>query len=221
MARRLKQRVKTAKGRKVGSTEWLRRQLNDEYVLRAKEEGYRSRAAFKLIDLDDKFKILRQCRGAIVDLGCAPGSWLQVVRKRCEKSVKIVGIDLKAVHEIEGVKTIQGDFLDRKNHDKLKNIIGDTEIDLVLSDMAADACGFPEIDHLRIMSLVEDAAEFALCNLKRGGSFICKMLQGVGEKELALKLGRHFTKVSFFKPNASRNNSSEIFIVAVQRIVLA
>ncbi|WP_300973789.1 RlmE family RNA methyltransferase [Sphingomonas sp. LHG3406-1] len=204
-------RVKTAKGRKVGSTKWLQRQLNDPYVKKAKAEGYRSRAAYKLIELDEKYRFLKGAR-AVVDLGIAPGGWSQVVRKKCPQAA-VVGIDFLPVDPLDGVTILHMDFTDEDADAKLKEALGG-EADLVLSDMAANTVGHPQTDHLRTMGLVELGLEFAKDVLKPGGAYVAKVLAGGTDNQLLAELKRHFATVKHAKPPASRKDSSEWYVVA-------
>ena len=204
-------RVRTAKGRKVGSTKWLQRQLNDPYVKRAKAEGYRSRAAYKLIELDEKYRFLKGAR-AVVDLGVAPGGWSQVVRKVCPQA-KVVGIDFLPVDPLDGVTLLQMDFTDEAADEQLKEALGGPA-DLVLSDMAANTVGHPQTDHLRTMGLVELGLEFAKDVLKPGGAYVAKVLAGGTDNQLLAELKRHFATVKHAKPPASRKDSSEWYVVA-------
>jgi 23S rRNA (uridine2552-2'-O)-methyltransferase len=218
--RALKVRVKTAKGRKLSSTRWLQRQLNDPYVQRAKKDGYRGRAAYKILEIDDRFRFL--VPGArIVDLGCAPGGWCQVAVPRINalgaKSGKargtVLGVDLQEVEPIAGVDLMQLDFLDEGADEAVKARLGG-QADVVLSDMAAAASGHRQTDHIRIMALAETAAQFAFDVLAPDGTFVSKVLQGGTEGELLALLKRHFAKVQHFKPPASRKDSAEMFVVA-------
>jgi len=204
-------RLKTAKGRKVSSTRWLERQLNDPYVRRAKAENYRSRAAYKLIELDERFGLLKGVR-SVVDLGIAPGGWSQVVRKRAPQSA-VVGIDLLPTDPIEGVTILLADFMDEDAPDKLRNALGGPA-DLVLSDMAANTVGHQQTDHLRTMGLVEAGLEFAKEVLRPGGAYVAKVLAGGADSALVGELKRHFTTVKHAKPAASRKDSSEWYVVA-------
>ncbi|WNO53716.1 RlmE family RNA methyltransferase [Stakelama saccharophila] len=206
-----RQRVRTARGRSAQSTRWLERQLNDPYVKRARAEGYRSRAAYKLLELDEKFGLLKKAK-RVVDLGIAPGSWTQVVRKRTPDAA-IVGIDLLPVDPIEGVTIFQMDFLDDDAPDRLKDAL-DGPADLVLSDMAANTVGHPQTDHLRTMGLVEAGAAFATEILAPGGAFVAKVLAGGADSALVAELKRNFTTVKHAKPPASRKDSSEWYVVA-------
>ena len=207
----LRARVKTAKGRKVGSTRWLERQLNDPYVKLAKAEGYRSRAAYKLLELDERFGFLKGSK-RVIDLGIAPGGWTQVVRKKAPQAA-IVGIDLLETDPIEGATILQMDFMDDKAPALLSEALGG-KADLVLSDMAANTVGHPQTDHLRTMGLVEAGLEFAVEVLRPGGSFVAKVLAGGGDNQLVAELKRRFTHVKHAKPPASRKGSSEWYVVA-------
>ncbi len=204
-------RLRTAKGRKVGSTRWLERQLNDPYVRRAKAEGYRSRAAYKLLELDERFGLFKGVH-AVVDLGIAPGGWSQVVRRRAPKAA-VVGIDLLPTDPIEGVTILAMDFMDDAAPARLQAALGGPA-DLVLSDMAANTVGHPQTDHLRTMGLVEAALEFAVDILRPDGAFVAKVLAGGADSNLVAELKRHFRAVKHAKPPASRKGSSEWYVVA-------
>jgi 23S rRNA (uridine2552-2'-O)-methyltransferase len=204
-------RLKTAKGRKVSSTRWLERQLNDPYVRRAKAENYRSRAAYKLLELDERFGLLKGVR-AVIDLGIAPGGWSQVVRRRAPQA-QVVGIDLLPTDAIEGVAILQMDFMDLEAPDRLKGALGGLA-DLVLSDMAANTVGHQQTDHLRTMALVEVGLEFAKEVLRPGGAYVAKVLAGGADAALVAEMKRHFTSVKHAKPPASRKGSSEWYVVA-------
>ncbi len=214
-ARPLKVRVKSSRGRTTSSQKWLQRQLNDPYVARAKREGFRSRAAFKLIEIDEKLHLLR--RGMrVVDLGAAPGGWSQVAAKKVgvsEGHGKIVAIDLLEMDHVTGVTFAQMDFLDPKAPGQLLAML-DGQADVVLSDMAANATGHKKTDHLKIVALVELAAEFARQVLAPGGSFIAKVIQGGTEGTLLGDLKRDFATVRHLKPAASRADSAELYLVA-------
>lgn len=210
--RGLKVRVKTAKRRSNSSARWLQRQLNDPYVAEAKKRGYRSRAAFKLLQMDEKHGFLAKAR-RVVDLGAAPGGWTQVALERAASSCKVVGIDLLEIEEIPGAILLQGDFLDDDAPDRLKAEM-DGPADVVLSDMAAATIGHAKTDHLRIMGLVETALDFAAQILAPGGAFVAKVIQGGAEQTLLDSLKRHFTKVRHVKPPASRSDSAEMYLVA-------
>jgi 23S rRNA (uridine2552-2'-O)-methyltransferase len=206
-----RQRVRTARGRTQASTRWLERQLNDPYVRRAKAEGYRSRAAYKLIELDERFGLLRGVT-RVVDLGIAPGGWSQVVRRLAPKAA-IVGIDLLPTDPIEGVTILQMDFMDEAAPGLLAQSL-DGKADLVLSDMAANTVGHAQTDHLRTMGLVEAGAEFAGEVLRPGGAFVAKVLAGGADNDLVALLKRMFTTVKHAKPPASRKESSEWYVIA-------
>jgi 23S rRNA (uridine2552-2'-O)-methyltransferase len=208
--RSMGQRLKTAEHRSLSSQQWLERQLNDPFVKAAKAKGYRSRAAFKLTEIDDKHRLIR--RGArVIDLGCAPGGWLQVVLERGAGSV--VGVDLLPLDPIAGAEIVQGDFTQPSCGPGLVERLGGPP-DLVMSDMAPNTSGHRQTDHLRIVSLVELAAAFAIEVLKPGGAFVSKAFQG-GEMADVLKLLKaHFTEVKHVKPKASRAESSELYFVA-------
>jgi 23S rRNA (uridine2552-2'-O)-methyltransferase len=204
-------RVRTAKGRKVSSTRWLERQLNDPYVKRAKAENYRSRAAYKLLELDERFGLLKGAK-AVVDLGIAPGGWSQVVRRKVPQAA-IVGIDLLPTDPIDGVTILQMDFMAEDAPEKLKNALGG-QADLVLSDMAANTVGHQQTDHLRTMALVEAGLEFAQEVLRPDGAYVAKVLAGGADNQLVAELKRSFTSVKHAKPPASRKDSSEWYVVA-------
>ena len=204
-------RVRTARGRTASSTRWLERQLNDPYVKQAKAEGFRSRAAYKLIELDERFGMLKGAQ-RVVDLGIAPGGWSQVVRKRAAKAA-VVGIDLLPTEPIEGVTIFQMDFMADEAPAALSEALGGAP-DLVLSDMAANTVGHKQTDHLRTMGLVEAAAQFAVETLGEGGTFVAKVLAGGTDNELLALLKRHFRTVKHAKPPASRKGSSEWYVVA-------
>jgi 23S rRNA (uridine2552-2'-O)-methyltransferase len=213
-------KVKTARGRKLSSTRWLQRQLNDPYVKRAKAEGYRGRAAFKILELDDRFRFL--VPGArVVDLGCAPGGWCQVAvarvnalgEKQGKRVGRVLGIDLQEVEPIAGAEIHQLDFLEDGADDKVKAWLGGPA-DVVMSDMAASSSGHKQTDHLRIVALCEAAAEFAFDVLEEGGTFVAKVLAGGAEGGLQTLLKQRFEKVANVKPPASRADSSEKFVVA-------
>ncbi|AOH83546.1 rRNA methyltransferase [Sphingomonas panacis] len=207
----LRTRVKTARKRTAQSTRWLERQLNDPYVKRAKAEGFRSRAAYKLSELDERFGFLKGVR-RVVDLGVAPGGWAQVVRRQTPKA-SVVGIDLLPVDPIDGVILLQMDFMDDAAPDRLIAELGGAP-DLVLSDMAANTVGHPQTDALRTMALVEAAVAFAVDVLEPGGGFIGKVFAGGADSALVAELKRNFTSVKHAKPPASRKGSSEWYVVA-------
>jgi 23S rRNA (uridine2552-2'-O)-methyltransferase len=206
-----RQRVRTARGRSAQSTRWLERQLNDPYVRRAKAEGYRSRAAYKLLELDERFGLLKGVK-RVVDLGIAPGGWSQVVCKK-RPDATVVGIDLLPVDPIEGVTILQMDFMDERAPALLTDALGG-EADLVLSDMAANTVGHQQTDHLRTMALVEAGAWFAADVLRPGGAFVAKVLAGGADSALVAELKRNFATVKHAKPPASRKESSEWYVIA-------
>lgn len=219
-SRELKVKVKTARGRKLSSTRWLERQLNDPYVAAARRDGYRGRAAYKLLELDDKYRFL--VPGArVVDLGCAPGGWLQVAVARInalgEKKGKrigtVLGVDLQEVEPLPGAEVHVLDFLDEGADDQVKEWLGG-RADVVMSDMAAASSGHKQTDHMRIMALCEAAAHFAFDVLEDGGTFVAKVLAGGAEGELQHLLKQNFKKVANVKPPASRSDSSEKYVVA-------
>ncbi len=199
-------RLKTAKGRKISSSNWLHRQLNDPYVQQANTEGYRSRAAYKLLEIDAKYSILNN-QDTIIDLGSSPGSWSQVASKRCRR---VIAIDLIAMPPIEKVEFIQSNFLD--SHSQIKNLVGDANV--ILSDMAPASCGHTSTDHIRIISLAHEVLKFAINILKLEGSVVTKIFHGHGSTELFNEFKKHFKKVKYYKPNATRQESSEIYLVA-------
>lgn len=210
-------KVKTAKGRKVSSTRWLQRQLNDPFVQMAKLEGYRSRAAYKIIEINDKFKIFKKGQ-IVIDLGAAPGGWSQVAAQKISAGQawggKVLAIDLLKMDPISGVTIWQQDFLNLSK-DETFSWLQNKKVDVVLSDMAASASGHTLTDHLRIMQLCEDAFLFAKDNLNEGGSFVAKILRGGTENELLIMLKTHFKQVKHFKPKSSRSDSAEMYVVCL------
>jgi 23S rRNA (uridine2552-2'-O)-methyltransferase len=213
-SRELKVRVKTGKSRSLSSKLWLERQLNDPYVARARREGYRSRAAFKLTEIDDKARFLKK-GGKVIDLGAAPGGWSQVAVKRvaAPQQGRVVAIDVLEMDALPGVDFMRLDFLDPSAPEKLKALLGGPA-DVVLSDMAANATGHAKTDHLKIMALVEAAADFAREVLKPGGAFLAKVLQGGTEVAVLAALKRDFATVKHVKPQASRSDSAELYLLA-------
>ena len=214
-ARTLKQRLKTARKRTLSSQKWLERQLNDPYVARAKREGYRSRAAFKLIEVDDKYHLLKPGQ-RIVDLGAAPGGWSQIAAKKVGSDHgkgRVVGIDLLPIDPLPGVEFIELDFLDESAPGRLMELLGG-QADIVMSDMAANTTGHKKTDHLRIMGLAEAAAYFAREVLAPGGAFLAKVFQGGTEGQLLADLKRDFAVVRHVKPAASRADSAELYVLA-------
>lgn len=217
-ARAMKVRVKTARKRSNSSARWLERQLNDPYVHAAKREGLRSRAAFKLMEIDDRYHLLKP--GArVVDLGCAPGGWCQVAATRVKsaeatsRAGRVIGIDYLETEPVPGTIILQMDFLDEGADDRVKEALGG-EADVVLSDMAAPTTGHKQTDHLRIMHLCEVAAQFAVEVLAPGGAFLAKVLRGGTENELLALLKQHFSTVRHVKPEASRADSAEMYVLA-------
>jgi 23S rRNA (uridine2552-2'-O)-methyltransferase len=202
--------LRTARGRTTASQRWLTRQLNDPYVAAAKQQGWRSRAAFKLIELDDRFHLIRR-QGRVIDLGAAPGGWTQVALRR--GAGQVVGIDLLQMDPIPGATLLQGDFTDPDMPEKLAALLGGPA-DLVLSDMAPNTTGHSATDHLRIMALAEQALDFALHSLAEGGNFVAKVFQGGSERQMLEAMKRRFARVTHAKPPASRKESSELYVVA-------
>lgn len=214
--RQLKVRLKTAKQRKPSSQRWLERQLNDPYVAAAKAKGFRSRAAFKLMEIDDKYRLLKPGK-RVIDLGAAPGGWTQIAADRVKSTEgrgQVVAIDLLPVDPIAGATILHLDFMHDSAPDKLKDLIREGKADIVLSDMAAEGTGHTKTDHLRIIGLAEAAADFACDVLVPGGAFLCKVFQGGTEKDLLELLKRSFTTVRHVKPPASRQGSAELYVLA-------
>jgi len=212
----LKVRVKTARRRRSSSTRWLQRQLNDPYVRDAKRLGLRSRAAFKLSEIDDRFKFLKPGM-TVVDLGAAPGGWSQIAAERVRAAQgegRVIAIDLQPVESIAGVEFLELDFMDETAPDRLMEMLGDAQADVILSDMAAPATGHKATDHLRIMGLLEAAHAFAADVLKPGGSFLGKVLAGGTEGTLLASLKKDFGTVRHVKPQASRSDSTELYVLA-------
>jgi 23S rRNA (uridine2552-2'-O)-methyltransferase len=205
-------RLKDKKKRTVSQKKWLERQLNDPYVARAKREGYRSRAAFKLLEIDEKYKVLKPGQ-KIVDLGAAPGGWSQIAAKVVGPKGRIVGIDLLPIDPMAGVEFIQLDFLDESAPGKLIEMLGG-QADVVMSDMAANTTGHKKTDHLRIIGLAEAAIYFAREILAPGGAFVAKVFQGGTENQLLADLKRDFAVVRHVKPSASRTDSAELYVLA-------
>ncbi len=204
-----KSKVKTARGRKISSTRWLQRQLNDPYIAAAEKAGYRSRAAFKIKEIDEKLKLFKKGM-KVLDLGAAPGGWSQVA---AEKGCEIVAMDLLEIDEIPGVNFIQMDFMDDDAPDKLKEMLGGLA-DIVLSDLAPNTTGHKQTDHIRIMAVVEAAYYFAVEVLKPDGVFVAKVLQGGTESELLKQMKKDFKTIKHIKPPASRKESSEKYVIA-------
>ncbi len=202
--------LRTAKGRTTAQQLWLQRQLNDPYVAAARQQGWRSRAAFKLIELDDRFNLIRK-NTRILDLGAAPGGWSQVAVKR--GAAKVVGIDLLPIDPVPGTVLLQGDFMDDSAEERLLDFL-DGPPDLVLSDMAPNTTGHAATDHIRIMALAELAADFAIRVLAPNGAFVAKVFQGGSEREMLTRLKQHFRQVRHAKPPASRKESTELYVIA-------
>jgi 23S rRNA (uridine2552-2'-O)-methyltransferase len=214
--RRLAVRLRTAKGRKLASTRWLTRQLNDPYVEEAKRRGYRSRAAFKLSEIDDKYHLLRPGM-SVVDLGAAPGGWSQVAAQRIKVMTgkgTVIAVDVVEMEPISGVTALKLDLTDPDAADRLDEALNGKKADLVMSDMHAPATGHKQTDHLRIMGLVEGALDVAEDVLAPGGTFLAKVLQGGAGKELVARLNSSFAKVRHVKPKASRTESAEMYVLA-------
>ncbi len=211
-ARGAKVRVKTARGRKNSSTRWLQRQLNDPYVAEAQRLGYRSRAAFKIKELADRYNLFKGVK-RVVDLGCAPGGWTQVLTEELKDDAQIIGIDLQEVEPIQGADIWVMDFLAEDAEKRLMDAL-DGPADLVLSDMANSATGHRQTDQIRTMALCEAALDFAVKVLAPGGTFVAKVLQGGADNDLMLALNKHFTSVKHAKPPSSRQDSKEWFVVA-------
>ena len=214
--RNLKVKVNTAKGRTISSTRWLQRQLNDPFVKEAKIQGFRSRSAFKLLEIDDKFNLLRKGYN-VLDLGCAPGGWCQVAAQKVGvKSSEnlVVGLDLKQCEAIVGVTFFEIDFLDEGQFLEFENSI-DKKFNVILSDMAPNSTGHKKTDNLQIMALVEAATDFAMKHLKQDGSFVAKVLDAGAGPEIQRLVNKNFQKVINFKPKASRSDSSERYLVAI------
>ena len=209
-------RLKDRKRRTASSRAWLTRQISDPYVARAKRQGLRSRAAFKLAEIDDRYKLVKS--GArVVDLGAAPGGWSEIAARRAGDNGRVIALDILEMKPIAGVEFLQLDFLDRSAPVRLAALLGTArggKADVVLSDMAANATGHRQTDHLRIMALAEAAAEFAREVLAPGGSFLCKVLQGGTEPALLAELKRDFASVKHVKPPASRSDSAELYLLA-------
>lgn len=207
------QKVRTAKKRTVQSARWLERQLNDPYVKLAKSEGYRSRAAFKLIEIDDQFSLIKP-NSKVLDLGAAPGGWCQIAQKRGAKN--IVGVDLLDIDPIEGVTLLKGDFTEPEIQAALLEALGEKP-NLIISDMAANTVGHRQTDHLRTAALAQMAADFAIEFLERGGSFVTKVFQGGSQADTLNALKHSFKSVKHFKPNASRKESVELYLIAIDK----
>lgn len=207
-------KLKSKKKRTESSRKWLLRQLNDPFVNQAKKDGYRSRAAYKLEDIQQKFKIFKK-NGAVVDLGCAPGGWLQVARAFIAPTTPLIGIDLLDVEALAHTIILKGDFTELSVQQHLSDQLQGSKAWVVMSDMAASACGVASVDFIRIMDLLEQALDFAFLHLDKGGHFIAKVLRGGTEQDLLLRLKASFKVVKHFKPSASRQDSAEMYVVAM------
>ncbi|MBQ9089628.1 MAG: RlmE family RNA methyltransferase [Alphaproteobacteria bacterium] len=215
-ARHLKTRLKKVRGRKASSTKWLQRQINDPYVAEAHRLGYRGRAAFKIMQLDDQFHFFKSGK-RVVDLGCAPGGWSQVAVERVKSTPEnplVVGMDLLEAQPIAGARLVQMDFTADEAPAKLEELLGGHKADIVMSDMAANTTGMHSIDHLRIMGLLEMAYDFACQILNPNGVFIAKIFQGGTENQFLADMKKNFATVKHAKPDASRKDSSEVYVVA-------
>lgn len=212
-ARNMHVRVKTAKGRTTSSKAWLQRQLNDPYVIAAKEQGLRSRAAFKLSEMNDRFDFIRK-GDRVLDLGCAPGGWCQIAADKVGPAGHVLGVDLQEVDPIGGVDLMVLDFMADDAVEKITTALGG-KVNVVLSDMAASSSGHRQTDHLKIMALCEAALDFALDVLEEGGAFCAKVLQGGTENDLLQSMRQHFKVVKHVKPEASRKDSSEMYVLAL------
>jgi 23S rRNA (uridine2552-2'-O)-methyltransferase len=215
--RRLKVKLSSNKKRTNSQRAWLERQLNDPYVQQAKAEGYRSRAAYKLIEIDQKYRILKAGQ-KVLDLGASPGGWTQVaverVKSQTNEKAKVIGVDLTEMSEIPGATVFQGDFTEDSTQERLIELL-DGKANVILSDMAAPACGMTDVDHIRIMALIEEAFNFAENVLAPGGAFVAKVLRGGTEADLLKRLKTAFQKVTHFKPPASRKDSAEMYVVGL------
>lgn len=210
--RNVREKLKNARGRKNSSQQWLRRHINDPFVQMAKKDGYRSRASYKLIEIEEKFNLIKNAK-SVVDLGCAPGGWLQVVKRlSVNKNIEICGVDLLEIEPIKDVKFIQGDFTTQEVCDQLEELIS-IKPDLVISDMAANASGTKDVDHLRNIHLVELAIDFCINNLQKNGAFVAKVLRGAGEEGLRSLMKETFKTVKQFKPKASYAGSTEVYYI--------
>ncbi len=206
-------KVKSKKKRSKSSRVWLERQLNDPYAQQARAEGYRGRAVYKLKEMDDHFDLIKNGQN-IVDLGCAPGSWVQHIVEKTGGHARIIGVDLIDIEPIKQCSFIQGDFTDDECLAKIDEAVSGKKLDLVLSDMAPNTIGHSKTDHIRIMGMLEIALDFAICNLKNDGHFVAKVFQGGAEKELLETAKKYFGKVKHFKPQASRKESAEMYLIA-------
>lgn len=204
--------VKNAKGRKISSTNWLRRQLNDPYTQLARKDGYRARSAYKLLEIDDKYGILKG-KKVILDLGCAPGGWLQISRDRNSNAI-IIGVDLLEIEEMSGNHVIEGDFSEAEVQKEILELANKKEVDLIISDIAPVTSGVPTTDCLKLLNIAEEIFLFAQENLCVGGDVVLKIFMGLGTDNFIKLLKQNFTKVSSFKPSSSRKDSKEFYLVA-------
>lgn len=207
---KMKEKVQNKKLKK-SSRDWIQRQINDPFVAKAKKEGYRSRASFKILEIQEKFKVFNK-KSLVVDLGAAPGGWSQVISKICKK---IVAIDLLDMDPIPNVDFIKGDFLEDANITKLEELLSQEKADVVMSDMAPSTCGIKKVDHLRIMNLLEVVYEFCQKSLNQNGVMIAKVFQGGTENAFLKELKLNFSKIIHFKPNSSRKESPEMYLIAI------
>ncbi|MBW8308876.1 MAG: RlmE family RNA methyltransferase [Candidatus Paracaedibacteraceae bacterium] len=215
--RRLKVKLASNKKRTNSQRAWLERQLNDPYVQQAKTDGYRSRAAYKLLEIDQKYRILKPGQ-KVIDLGACPGGWTQVavdrIKSQTNEKAKVIGVDLTEMSDIPGATVFQGDFTEESTQERLIELL-DGKANVILSDMAAPACGMTDVDHIRIMALIEEAFNFAENVLTPGGAFVAKVLRGGTEADLLKRLKTAFQKVTHFKPPASRKDSAEMYVIGI------
>jgi len=211
-SRNLFTKVKTAKSRKASSASWLQRHFNDPYVIQSKRDGYRSRAAYKLLEIDEKFKLLKK-NAVVLDLGAAPGSWAQVALNK--DVMKVIGVDLLPIDPMYKAEFIIGDFSDDTTVDQIKTLLGEGKITLILSDMAPNTSGHKTVDHIKIVALCEAVFEFAKENLAEGGALVMKLFQGGADGELLQGIKMHFSSIKHFKPESSRKASAETYLVAL------
>jgi 23S rRNA (uridine2552-2'-O)-methyltransferase len=207
------QGLKSSKKRTASSRQWLLRQLNDPFVAQARKEGYRSRAAFKLLEINEKFKLIKKGT-CVLDLGAAPGGWCQVSKTIVGDKSIVIGVDLLEIDPIAGVEFLQGNFHDEPIQSKIIEMFQGQKADVILSDMAASSCGMSDVDHVRLIALLEAVFQFSFDMLKPGGSFVAKVLRGGTEHNLLGQLKQSFAKISHFKPKSSRQESSELYVVA-------
>ena len=207
----IKQKIKNKKLKK-SSRDWLARQINDPFVVLAKKEGYRSRASFKILEIQEKFKIFKK-NSTVIDLGAAPGGWSQVISKVCTN--KIIAIDLLEMDPLPNVEFIKGDFLDQENISKINTLLNGKKADIIMSDMAPSTCGIQKVDHIRIMNLIEEVFEFCKESLEIGGTMVVKVFQGGAEQNFLKELKTYFQKIQHFKPKSSRKESPETYLIAL------